>query len=86
MKIIKALFIFVPSFFALVLSSVNAAELSSNISGKEKIGTVSAGNAYSVDDLARKLSKQADAQGASAMKIIAAGGSNKLQGVAEIYR
>ncbi|NDJ55896.1 DUF1471 domain-containing protein [Enterobacteriaceae bacterium 4M9] len=68
------------------LNSAFAAQLVNNTDGKEKIGVVSMGGAYTLDDLSDALSRKADKQGASAYKIISAAGNNKLYGVAEIYR
>ncbi len=68
------------------LNSAFAAQLINHVDGKEKIGVVSAGNAYTLDDLSNELSRKADAQGASAYKILSTSGHNRLHGVAEIYK
>lgn len=70
----------------LTINSALAVNVTNDINGKEKIGVVSAQGAYSLDRLTEKLADKAAAEGASSMKIISAGGENKLYGVAEIYR
>ncbi|NUU64779.1 DUF1471 domain-containing protein [Enterobacteriaceae bacterium BIT-l23] len=75
--------------FFMGLISVNVAYAAQEINhadGKEKIGVVSAGNAYTLDDLSNKLSHKADEKGASSFKILSATGNNLLHGVAEIYK
>lgn len=72
------------SFIA--VNSATAAQHINSSDGKEKIGVVSAGGAYTLDDLSQALSREADEQGASAYKILSTTGNNKLHGVAEIYR
>ncbi|HDS7500255.1 TPA: DUF1471 domain-containing protein [Klebsiella aerogenes] len=76
---------------ALVLGfiSVNAASAAQEINhgdGKEKIGVVSASNAYTLDELSNALSRKADQQGATSFKILSTTGNNRLHGVAEIYK
>ncbi|MFH7825486.1 YdgH/BhsA/McbA family protein [Kluyvera chengduensis] len=69
--------------------SVNAASAAQEINhtdGKEKIGVISASNAYTLDDLANALSRKADEQGATSFKILSTTGNNRLHGVAEIYK
>lgn len=65
-----------------------AAKEVNNAQGLVKIGTVSdsSSNALSLSDLNENLSMKADKAGASAYRIIAAGGNNSYYGVAEIYR
>ena len=70
----------------LSLNTAFAVELVNDATGKTKIGVVSASGAYSLDNLTHKLSVKAEKEGASSMRIIAAGGENKMQGVAEIYK
>ncbi|HEO9146333.1 TPA: DUF1471 domain-containing protein [Enterobacter asburiae] len=68
--------------------SVNAASAAQEINhadGKEKIGVVSASNAYTLDELSDALSRKADEQGATSFKILSTTGNNRLHGVAEIY-
>lgn len=68
--------------------SVNTASAAQEINyadGKEKIGVVSASNAYTLDDLSNALSRKADEQGATSFKILSTTGNNRLHGVAEIY-
>lgn len=69
--------------------SVNAASAAQEINhadSKEKIGVVSASNAYTLDDLSNALSRKADEQGATSFKILSTTGNNRLHGVAEIYK
>ena len=69
--------------------SANAAFAAQEINhadGKEKIGVVSASNAYTLDGLSNALSRKADEQGASSFKILSTSGNNRLHGVAEIYK
>ncbi|WP_180888551.1 YdgH/BhsA/McbA family protein [Raoultella planticola] len=73
----------------MVFISVNAASAAQEIchaDGKEKIGVVSASNAYTLDELSSALSRKADEQGATSFKILSATGNNRLHGVAEIYK
>ncbi|MEF3107646.1 DUF1471 domain-containing protein [Raoultella sp. WB_B2P2-3] len=75
----------------LILSSAffnvaNAAQQVSNVSGKEKIGVVSASRALTLDELSAELNRKADKAGATAYRIISADGNNYLHGVAEIYK
>ena len=66
--------------------SAFSAEMVSHPAGKTKIGVVSAAGATTLDELATKLSDQADKQGATAFKIIAASGDNQMHGNAIIYK
>ncbi|HBT0309250.1 TPA: DUF1471 domain-containing protein [Klebsiella pneumoniae] len=69
--------------------SVNSASTAQEINhanGKEKIGVVSASNAYTLDELSDALSRKADEQGATSFKILSTTGNNRLHGVAEIYK
>jgi len=69
--------------------SVNAASAAQEINdadGKQKIGVVSASDAYTLDELSNELSRKADEQGATSFKILSTTGKNKLHGVAEIYK
>ena len=69
--------------------SVNASSAAQEINhadGKEKIGVVSASNAYTLDELSDALSRKADEQGATSFKILSTTGNNRLHGVAEIYK
>jgi multiple stress resistance protein BhsA len=69
--------------------SVNAASAAQEINhadGKEKMGVVSASNAYTLDELSNELSRKADEQGATSFKILSTTGNNRLHGVAEIYK
>lgn len=69
--------------------SVNAASAAQEINhadGKEKMGVISASNAYTLDELSDVLSRKADEQGATSFKILSTTGDNRLHGVAEIYK
>ncbi|HFQ7687927.1 DUF1471 domain-containing protein [Klebsiella sp. Ap-874] len=69
--------------------TVNAAYAAQEINhadGKEKIGVVSASNAYTLDELSDALSRKSDEQGATSFKILSTTGNNRLHGVAEIYK
>ncbi|MEG1210885.1 MAG: DUF1471 domain-containing protein [Leclercia sp.] len=70
----------------ITLNSASAAQQISHSDGKEKMGVVSASNAWTLDNLADELSRKADEKGASAYKIVSATGKDRLHGVAEIYR
>lgn len=65
-----------------------AAKEVNNAQGLVKIGTISdsSSNVLSLSDLNDNLSMKADKAGATAYRIIAAGGNNSYYGVAEIYR
>ncbi|MBP2170840.1 hypothetical protein J2125_004032 [Erwinia toletana] len=54
--------------------------------GLTKIGTISASGETTLSDLENKLALKADERGASAYRIISAGGENMLYGVAVIYK
>lgn len=69
--------------------SVNVASAAQEINhadGKQKIGVVSASNAYTLDELSNALSRKANEQGATSLKILSTTGNNRLHGVAEIYK
>lgn len=71
------------------LISVNAASAAQHVDqaeGKEKIGIISASDAYNLDELSQALSAKADEKGATSYKILSASGNNRLHGVAEIYK
>ena len=68
------------------LNSAVAAQAINSTDGKEKMGVVSVGGAYTLDDLSDALARKADEKGASGYKILSTTGNNKLHGVAEIYR
>jgi multiple stress resistance protein BhsA len=70
------------------LFSVNAlaATLVNSGSGLEKVGTVSVSGPLTLSDLNSELAQKAQEAGASSYRIVAAGGENKLHGVAEIYK
>lgn len=67
------------------VNTTSAAQEINYADGKEKIGVVSASNAYTLDDLSNALSRKADEQGATSFKILSTTGNNRLHGVAEIY-
>lgn len=68
------------------VNSASAAQEINHADGKEKIGVVSASNAYTLDELSDALSRKADEQGATSFKILSTTGNNRLHGVAEIYK
>ncbi|CAK9886666.1 MAG: Multiple stress resistance protein BhsA [Candidatus Erwinia impunctatus] len=68
------------------VSSVSAAQLVDEAHGKNKLGVVSADNAYTLDELSNELSRKADEQGATSFKILSTTGNDLLHGVEEIYR
>ncbi len=68
------------------MNTASAVQEINHADGKEKIGVVSASNAYTLDDLSNALSRKADEQGATSFKILSTTGDNRLHGVAEIYR
>jgi len=76
-------------YFAVVLTlaasfSGFAAEMPS--ADSQNLGTVSVSGASSLDSLQAKLQEKAEQAGATSIRIISAGGENKMFGVAEIYR
>lgn len=68
------------------VNSASAAQEINHANGKEKIGVVSASNAYTLDELSDALSRKADEQGATSFKMLSTTGNNRLHGVAEIYK
>ncbi|EAX8473894.1 DUF1471 domain-containing protein [Salmonella enterica subsp. enterica serovar Kua] len=68
------------------VNSAFAAQEINHADGKEKIGEVSANNAYTLDELSNALSRKADEQGATSFKILSTTGNNRLHGVTEIYK
>lgn len=70
----------------ITVNAASAAQEISHADGKEKLGVVTASNAYTLDDLANALSRKADEQGATSFKILSTTGNNRLHGVAEIYK
>lgn len=70
----------------MTVNAASAAEHINDTDGKEKIGVVSASNAYTLSELSNDLSRKAAEQGASSYKILSATGKNRLHGVAEIYK
>ena len=69
--------------------SVNAASAAQEINhadGKQKMGVVSASNAYTLEELSDFLSRKADGEGATSFKILSTTGNNRMHGVAEIYK
>ncbi len=67
-----------------LLNTTIAAEHINDPAGKEKIGVVSASNAYILSDLSAELSKEADEKGATSYKILSTTDDKRLHGVAEI--
>lgn len=84
MKHTKIAFIILCSYF--ILSTASAALQTEKTLGQQKIGAISAEGAYKLDNLTEQFSKKADKEVASSFKIVAAGGKNKLYGVADIYK
>lgn len=82
--------LFKPALAALLLTvfmqQTMAAEEITNTAGKVKLGEVSVSDALTLDGLVNTLSEKADAQGATAFKVLSTTGQNKLHGVAEIYK
>ncbi|SCY38211.1 multiple stress resistance protein BhsA [Klebsiella quasipneumoniae] len=70
----------------ITVNAASAAQEINHADGKEKIGVVSASNAYTLDELSDVLSRKADEQGAMSFKILSTTGDNRLHGVAEIYK
>ncbi|ANG92714.1 DUF1471 domain-containing protein [Enterobacteriaceae bacterium 155047] len=70
----------------ITVNAASAAQEINHADGKEKIGVVSASNAYTLDELSDVLSRKADEQGATSFKILSTTGDNRLHGVAEIYK
>ncbi|ORJ48293.1 multiple stress resistance protein BhsA (plasmid) [Kluyvera intermedia] len=68
------------------VSAASAAQEINCADGKEKIGVVSASNAFTLDELSDVLSRKADEQGATSFKILSITGDNRLHGVSEIYK
>ena len=68
------------------VNATSAAQEINHADGKEKIGVVSASNAYTLDELSNALSRKADEQGATSFKILSTTGHNRLHGVAEVYK
>ncbi|MEX3021661.1 YdgH/BhsA/McbA-like domain containing protein [Kluyvera sp. STS39-E] len=66
--------------------NVIAADLKQSCEGKQRIGVVSAQGATTLSTLENVLSQKASKAGAECYKIIAAGGNNRLSGVAVIYK
>lgn len=64
-----------------------AAEEVTHVQGLQHIGTVSdSSGALTLSELESNLQAKATSAGASAFRIVAAGGNNALHGTAEIYR
>lgn len=82
----KALLITTLVMGFIAVDAASAAQEINHADGKEKMGVVSASNAYTLDDLSNALSRKADEQGATSFKILSTTGDNRLHGVAEIYK
>ncbi|HCI6117625.1 MULTISPECIES: DUF1471 domain-containing protein [Klebsiella pneumoniae complex] len=82
----KAIFITTLVMGFISVNAASAAQEINHADGKEKIGVVSASNAYTLDELLDALSRKADEQGATSFKILSTTGNNRLHGVAEIYK
>ncbi|QGN38089.1 DUF1471 domain-containing protein [Klebsiella oxytoca] len=82
----KALLITTLVMGFIAVNAASAAQEINQADGKEKMGVVSASNAYTLDELSDVLSRKADEQGATSFKILSTTGNNRLHGVAEIYK
>lgn len=80
--------ILITAFFMgfITVNAASAAQQINHADEREKIGVISASNAYTLDDLSDELSHKADDKGAIYYKIISTAGNNLLHGDAEIYR
>lgn len=65
----------------IAVNAASAAQEINHADGKEKLGVVSASNAYTLDELSNTLSRKADEQGATSFKIMSTTGDNKLHGL-----
>lgn len=75
-------------YFAVVMTlaaSFSAFAATAPAADSQKIGTVSVSGASNLDTLQAKLQEKAQQSGAKSIRIISAGGDNKLYGVAEMY-
>ncbi|MGK7246757.1 DUF1471 domain-containing protein [Buttiauxella agrestis] len=68
------------------MNAASAAQEINHADGKQKMGVVSASNAYTLEELSDVLSRKADGEGATSFKILSTTGNNRLHGVAEIYK
>lgn len=68
------------------MNAASAAQEINHADGKQKMGIVSASNAYTLEELSDVLSRKADGEGATSFKILSTTGNNRLHGVAEIYK
>ncbi|WP_447746245.1 DUF1471 domain-containing protein [Enterobacter asburiae] len=68
------------------MNTAISAEQITHSDGKGIVGTVSASNAYTLDDLTNALSREADKQGAKCFKILGTVGNNRLYGIAQTFR
>ncbi|MNC03042.1 Multiple stress resistance protein BhsA precursor [compost metagenome] len=70
----------------IAVNAASAAQEINHADGKQKMGVVSASNAYTLEELSDVLSRKADGEGATSFKILSTTGNNRLHGVAEIYK
>lgn len=70
----------------ITITSASAAQQINHTNGEVKMGVVSAGNAYTLEELSEELSRKADDKGAGSYKILSVTGNNRLHGVAVIYK
>jgi len=70
----------------IAVNAASAAQEINHADGKQKIGVVSASNAYTLEELSDVLSRKADGEGATSFKILSTTGNNRMHGVAEIYK
>lgn len=79
-------FILATLFILSTTQSAFSAVQINDSTGKQRIGVVSVSNALTLDELVNQLAEKADRQGASAFRVLATTGNNKLHGDAEIYK
>jgi len=79
-------FILAALFILSTTQSAFSAVQINDSTGKQRIGVVSVSNALTLDELVNQLAEKADRQGASAFRVLATTGNNKLHGDAEIYK
>ena len=75
-------------YFAVVMTlaaSFSTFAASTQSVESQKIGTVSVTGASNIDSLQAQLQAKAEQAGAKSIRIISAGGDNKVFGVAEMY-
>ncbi|CAI0991117.1 Multiple stress resistance protein BhsA precursor [Serratia entomophila] len=81
-KIFATALLLTTASFASVAADLPSSQPAANA---QKIGVVSVSGADNLSALENELASKAAASGASAYRIVAAGGQNKLYGTAEIF-